>query len=64
MDSSQIYLRKQVTFLFKSGKEISFLAENVNIKTTANDLTSVEIVGGKGTPFYYRLDEIAAIKVN
>ena len=52
------------TFLFKSGKEISFRAENLKIETSANDLISVGVTGGEGILFYYRLDEIAAIIVN
>lgn len=53
-----------ITIIFKSGKEISFFAENFTVKTVNGQMMGYSFDGAKfttGAPMYLNMDEVAAI---
>lgn len=53
--------KRKFTFLFKSGKEIHFRADNVKVTSRSNELTAYEIEGGPKKLLYVRIDDLSAV---
>lgn len=53
--------KSKFTFVFKSGKTVSFRCDNITITKSGNELTGYEIKGCDDKMFYVCLSEIAAI---
>jgi len=53
--------KHKITFILKSGKEITFRCNDFSIKRSGNELTGYTVTDGDGKLFYVNLSEIAAI---